>query len=651
MKQIVCEICEGTNLKKQEGFFVCSDCGAQYSTEEVKNMMTERNDAEYYIDLSNQALDDKDIKGMMDYLDKALEINPDCLKALLQKHSYLIILTDSKEDFCEIKDLRDRILFLHGDDKEIVSSILVQYHKKAIDIVLRVIRILSQKPEDKIRDEVLEEAKAYNRKYYEMQSRGYYNMQKVTAEDVFKVAYEKYDKQYRSPSFDEINFAMAFLNLCDDVDASILEGNESYCKSMTMSYTTFSDSLKKAFYCIEIGMGSLNMKPTDDAKKTNTSLVKKYADKALFFKGKLDEIKAEKQAEINRLYWEKNAVKKKELEEEKERISARIPELKQKVEEIKSGYDSELKKLYKISEDPVPAEIEMDKIKDRISGLRTELNNTSVFKAKQKKLLESQISECSRTLSELYEQSEEQRKEVRRNYSRLKDKVFEECKPFNQEIHDIEARVSIIERDLTKDYTMEEIENPDCNNFDINISNAALAETIKNLQKQLMNRGYQITTEIRAKHPSSDILIGKGALISYDLRLFMAFLASADGNIGEEEVKTFNEILNSETENSIEDIIKSAECASNMFLEMKKLPMCFDSAFVDYRIAKKCGIDTKDDIIAVYNIYRLIGRKIIMADGVADPTEAEMYSIPIRIIVEAAKEYGIELPYDDIANV
>ena len=123
MKQIVCEICEGTNLKKQEGFFVCSDCGAQYSTEEVKNMMTERNDAEYYIDLSNQALDDKDFKGMMDYLDKALEINPDCLKALLQKHSYLIILTDSEEDFCEIKDLRDRILFLHGDNKEIVSNI------------------------------------------------------------------------------------------------------------------------------------------------------------------------------------------------------------------------------------------------------------------------------------------------------------------------------------------------------------------------------------------------------------------------------------------------------------------------------------------------------------------------------------------------
>ena len=28
--------------------------------------------------------------------------------------------------------------------------------------------------------------------------------------------------------------------------------------------------------------------------------------------------------------------------------------------------------------------------------------------------------------------------------------------------------------------------------------------------------------------------------------------------------------------------------------------MCFNSAFVDYKIAKKCGIDTKDDIIEMY---------------------------------------------------
>ena len=41
MKQLTCEMCGSTNLIKQDGMFVCQDCGTKYSVEEAKKMMIE----------------------------------------------------------------------------------------------------------------------------------------------------------------------------------------------------------------------------------------------------------------------------------------------------------------------------------------------------------------------------------------------------------------------------------------------------------------------------------------------------------------------------------------------------------------------------------------------------------------------------------
>jgi uncharacterized Zn finger protein (UPF0148 family) len=41
MKKLTCEMCGSTNLVKQDGMFVCQDCGTKYSVEEAKKMMIE----------------------------------------------------------------------------------------------------------------------------------------------------------------------------------------------------------------------------------------------------------------------------------------------------------------------------------------------------------------------------------------------------------------------------------------------------------------------------------------------------------------------------------------------------------------------------------------------------------------------------------
>jgi hypothetical protein len=39
MKQMVCEICDGKELIKRDGVFVCQNCQANYSVEDAKKMM------------------------------------------------------------------------------------------------------------------------------------------------------------------------------------------------------------------------------------------------------------------------------------------------------------------------------------------------------------------------------------------------------------------------------------------------------------------------------------------------------------------------------------------------------------------------------------------------------------------------------------
>ncbi len=46
MKVIRCELCEGRNVLKQNGVYICQDCGAQYTVEEAKALMVEVSDGE-----------------------------------------------------------------------------------------------------------------------------------------------------------------------------------------------------------------------------------------------------------------------------------------------------------------------------------------------------------------------------------------------------------------------------------------------------------------------------------------------------------------------------------------------------------------------------------------------------------------------------
>ena len=98
MKQLVCEMCGGTDLVKDGGVFVCQTCGCKYSIEEARKMMVEGtvevagtvkidNSAQIqnFLDLSKNAYESGNGQSAFDYANKALEIAPQNSRAWIAK--------------------------------------------------------------------------------------------------------------------------------------------------------------------------------------------------------------------------------------------------------------------------------------------------------------------------------------------------------------------------------------------------------------------------------------------------------------------------------------------------------------------------------------------------------------------------------------
>lgn len=95
MKQLACEMCGGTDLIKQDGVFVCQNCGMKYSVEEAKKMMIEGtvdvkgtvkvdNSAlvEKYLQNARRAYDKEDWEEVERYYNKVEENDPTNIEAI-----------------------------------------------------------------------------------------------------------------------------------------------------------------------------------------------------------------------------------------------------------------------------------------------------------------------------------------------------------------------------------------------------------------------------------------------------------------------------------------------------------------------------------------------------------------------------------------
>ena len=100
MKALICELCGGNRLVKENGYFICENCGTKYSLEEAKKMMIEGtvqvtgtvkvDDSDkiknYYM-MAQNALKVKNFREAEDYANRIIEAYPNNEKGWYMKGS------------------------------------------------------------------------------------------------------------------------------------------------------------------------------------------------------------------------------------------------------------------------------------------------------------------------------------------------------------------------------------------------------------------------------------------------------------------------------------------------------------------------------------------------------------------------------------
>lgn len=112
MKQLTCEMCGGTDLMKQDGAFVCQNCGMKYSVEEAKKMMIEGtvdvqgtvkvdNSAfvEKYLENARRALNKNDWEEVEKYYNMVEQNSPNNMEAVFFSAFGKAMLSCTDEDF------------------------------------------------------------------------------------------------------------------------------------------------------------------------------------------------------------------------------------------------------------------------------------------------------------------------------------------------------------------------------------------------------------------------------------------------------------------------------------------------------------------------------------------------------------------------
>jgi len=90
MKQIVCEMCGSADLVKQDGMYVCQNCGTKYSVEEAKKLMIDgpvtvtgkvkidhSDEYDRLVTLGNDAFTDNRFDAAYEYYSKAISVSND----------------------------------------------------------------------------------------------------------------------------------------------------------------------------------------------------------------------------------------------------------------------------------------------------------------------------------------------------------------------------------------------------------------------------------------------------------------------------------------------------------------------------------------------------------------------------------------------
>lgn len=406
MKQLTCEMCGGTNLVKQDGMFVCQDCGCKYSVEEARKMMIEgtveiqgtvkvdnSSQISNYMEMAEASYSGKNNEDAENYLNKVIEIEPRHVQALEFKGRVVVWQSSIKKNrLSEGVVCWENALKYASTDDNYSAEEFKGLAKKLYTNLLNVLPAMQ--------NQYLEWGQHETEDSGDVMLNGIANLISTASRFVINchaiyASSEKggkegnpFDLSLKAVMVPGSNFEILAKNYAFNGQRNLREassrssgtiyGSETLpimrlCKLLPIVLWAWLDDTDK-----EHAYGVLK-DTLEKFKKDcgwNWSNIGKYAESGLSVletehSKYLAESKKKKE-EATRAYWEQHKEEKEALEAEKEQLETEIAE-----------YDSHVNEL--------PEMVTLNNLKEQIKKLESDKNALGLFKGKEKKALQERI--------------------------------------------------------------------------------------------------------------------------------------------------------------------------------------------------------------------------------------------------------------------
>lgn len=500
MKKIVCELCEGTEFKKENGMFVCQGCGTQYSAEEAKSMMREvegdapassgssvagmpmGNPNQAQIDnilvLATTAYEAQNYAEAENYCNRAIELDAMCYKAWNLKGKAVgwqskidnLRIEEAAHSFCKAID------FAPEDEKEDIKNQATEELKK---LGLALISLRKQRfsasPDVKELNGFKSDRKVMIDSLLVLLSHGnavgmpegyldqiatMMNDAAVAGLNMARAAWRKVEHPGEKDLYTYWGWCgncqsllYEAINASDDDDEADIQRYKNLITAIetpmdSKSYKRqWNSYLSRYDWVVEYTMNETSKqnrrKEIQQCKDKISELEKKVREKKAAEAKKAEE---EKKARIT-AYWEAHADEKAALEAEKKQLSDRKTALDAEIAEL----DKTISAAREEEKAKVPSEEETDKLKDQIKELENRRAKLGLFAGKEKKQIGEEIASLQGRIDSLKSKINEEKKAKSEEVTKKLAPTQSKRDELNSERTAATKRISAIDTELTKD--------------------------------------------------------------------------------------------------------------------------------------------------------------------------------------------------------
>ena len=453
MKRLVCEMCGSTDLIKQDGVFVCQDCGCKYSIEEARKMMVEGtvevtgtvkvdNSAavENYLTMVRNALQAKNYKEAEEYCNKVIEMDVNNWEAWFIKgkavgwqsrlnnvridetvSAFTNAVTNCPEEKkkeltekckSELTSLQAALLSLRvgtfcphpGENnlKGLLSDIKTLITTSA-NFMLGIHENVDLLP-DVVYTRTINDGmcKAWNAalKNYNGDNNhpSDYEFKRFLQEGDILIKGFEYALMFGNKTYNNEALNKLKIQVCKNIITlqKILKDGKSYEVSFSGGYKHYNEKLSL----------------TKEAKEFRQKEIDKWEEKIREIQRLGEEAVEKEKAQKREAYWAEHKEEEENLKKQRDQLSEELESYSQKIFALETNKNA------------VPARSEADKIQEEIDSLNQQKNALGLFKGKEKKALQEQIDVLEKQMEAKRNEMKEQQAVIEKEISTAREEKY-----------------------------------------------------------------------------------------------------------------------------------------------------------------------------------------------------------------------------------